>query len=150
MCAVPIVAFIWRLRSMRSAMAVRCIVAPGRGPFAGTTLAWLFAAALFGACGETENLCDPDQTYSQGVCYAPDAPAPTADANPMFAHFGDVCATSPECALPTAFCVIVPGAASGYCTAVSCLTDPSICPAGWGCVDLSVYGPGLPSICSAP
>jgi hypothetical protein len=106
-------------------------------------------AVAIGGCAE-ENLCDPDQTLSKGVCYGPDAATPTVDADPMFAHFGDVCTESPECALPTAFCLIVPGAPSGYCTAVGCLADPTVCPAGWGCVDLSMYGPGLPSVCSAP
>jgi hypothetical protein len=108
-------------------------------------------ATVLVACSH-EHTCDPDQTYSssKGVCFAVDAPPPTADANPAFAHFGDTCATNPECALPTAFCVVLPGAASGYCTAIGCLADPTVCPIGWGCADLSVYGPDLPSICTAP
>jgi hypothetical protein len=113
-------------------------------------LACLFVVVAIAGCADQENLCDPDQTLSGGTCYAPDAAPPTADADPAFAHFGDVCSASPECALPTVFCVVMPGATSGYCTAVGCLADPTVCPAGWGCVDLSIYGAGLPSICSAP
>jgi hypothetical protein len=139
MCAVAILALREGLRSIHKNMLLKTVA-----------LGWLLAVAAIGGCADTENLCDPGQTYSNGICFAPDAPAPTADADARFAHFGDVCTANPECALPTAFCVILPGATSGYCTAVGCLADPGVCPATWGCVDLSVYGEGLPSICSAP
>jgi hypothetical protein len=112
----------------------------------GTLVAALVALA---GCG-TSSLCDPDQRYENGVCYAPDAPPPTADANPRFAHFGDVCTTEVDCGAPTAFCTKQPGASSGYCTGTGCLADPTVCPAGWGCVDLSVFQAGLPAICTQP
>jgi hypothetical protein len=124
---------------MHSSMTVKNVV-----------LGCLVAVATGVGCADKENLCDPDQTLSMGTCYAPDAPPPTADADTRFAHFGDVCTATPECVLPTAFCLIMPGAPSGYCTAVGCLADPTLCPAGWGCLDLSMYGPGLPSVCAAP
>ena len=109
----------------------------------------LIAIAALAACGD-EFPCDPDQTSSNGTCFAPDAPASTADADLRFAHFGDVCADDTACALPTAFCVKQPGSEAGYCTGIGCLEDPAVCPVDWSCFDLSIYGPGLPSICRAP
>jgi hypothetical protein len=38
----------------------------------------------------------------------------------------------------------------GFCTRTGCDTDPSVCPSGHACVDLSGFGPGLPSICVPP
>jgi len=112
---------------------------------------WLVvvAVAMLAACAD-EFPCDPDQMHVDGVCFAIESPAPTADANPAFAHFGDVCATDDECELPTSFCVKQPGETSGYCTGVGCLTEPAVCPADWSCTDLSVFAAGLPSICGAP
>lgn len=104
----------------------------------------LIAASILAACADEEHLCDPDQTFSQGVCYDP----PTEDET--FAHFGDTCTDDTGCEAPTSFCVKLPGAASGYCTATGCLEDASVCPADWVCTDLSSYGPGLPSICATP
>ena len=93
--------------------------------------------------------CDADQTYTGGICYAPDAPAPTADADPRFEHFGDVCTVTENCTAPAGFCAIQPGAPTGFCTATGCLEDPTVCPAHWGCYDLSMFQPGL-SICTQP
>lgn len=95
-------------------------------------------------------LCDPDQTYSQGVCYGPDAAPSLIDADPAFAHFGDVCTTDMECAVPTEMCAKQPSDPTGYCTRTGCLAEPAICPSGWGCFDLSVLQAGLPSICTKP
>ncbi len=104
---------------------------------------------LLAGCG-VGRLCDPDQTHVNGVCYAPDAPPATADADETYAHFGDVCVVDTDCPVPTSFCAKLPADPTGYCTAVGCLTDPAVCPAGWGCFDLSVLQAGLPSICTKP
>ncbi|MEJ7603445.1 MAG: hypothetical protein WKG01_36500 [Kofleriaceae bacterium] len=109
----------------------------------------LLAVAVCAGC-DPSTLCDADQTYSNGLCYAPDAPAPTADADPRFAHFGDECTVNANCAAPAGFCAIQPPAPTGYCTGVGCLEDPTVCPAEWSCFDLSVFQPGLPAICTQP
>lgn len=110
----------------------------------------LIVAAVLSGCVGQDSKCDPGQDLSNGVCFTPDAPASTVDADLRFAHFGDVCADETACVAPTTFCVILPGEATGYCTATGCLEDATVCPVDWGCVDLSVYGPGLPSICGMP
>jgi len=108
----------------------------------------VFGGAV-GACAPS-SLCDPGQVYSNGICYAVDAAPSAIDADPRFAHFGDVCSIDPDCALPNAYCVKLPGETTGYCTGTGCLTDPDVCPSAWSCVDLSVYQAGLPSICVKP
>jgi hypothetical protein len=65
-----------------------------------------------------------------------------------FAHFGDVCAGDDSCAAPTDFCAKYPSDPTGYCTRTGCLTDASLCPDGWSCLDLSMYG--YPAICLRP
>src|SRR5688572_12506622 len=108
----------------------------------------LIAAIGLAACSGGHP-CDADQTHSNGICFAPDAAIVTTTEDAQaFPHFGDVCAAATECALPTSFCMILPGAEAGYCTAVGCLEDATICPAGWECLDLSVYQPGLPAVCN--
>jgi hypothetical protein len=111
----------------------------------------LLAALASGACVPERERCDPDQRYFYGLCYSTDAgvevdAAPTADAS--YAHFADVCTGNPDCAAPTDFCAKYPQDPSCYCTRTGCLAYPGVCPSGWGCLDLSVYG--LPAICSKP
>jgi hypothetical protein len=113
----------------------------------------LLASIAFAACFPEADRCDPDQRYSYGLCYTIDAAASTVDGNDAgasFAHFGDVCAGDGDCAAPTDYCAKYPSDPTGYCTRTGCLTDPSLCPNGWSCVDLSVYLAGLPAICLAP
>jgi hypothetical protein len=43
----------------------------------------------------------------------------------------------------------MPGQAQGVCTLDGCKADPSICPSGYSCFDLSVFGAELPAICTA-
>jgi hypothetical protein len=70
------------------------------------------------------------------------------------ASFGASCTDSTnhsDCACaPANYCAQMPGQANGYCTAKGCKTDPSVCPSGWSCFDLSAFSPDLPSICTKP
>jgi hypothetical protein len=70
------------------------------------------------------------------------------DGDASFAHFGDVCAGDGDCAAPTDFCAKYSTDPTGYCTRTGCLTDASLCPDGWSCLDLSMYG--YPVICLRP
>jgi hypothetical protein len=113
----------------------------------------LLLAFTLAACMPESQRCDPDQRYSYGLCYSTDAGArvdtgPTVDAS--YAHFADVCTGDPDCAAPTDDCAKYPSDPNGYCTRTGCLTDPTLCPSGWGCLDLSVYLPGLPALCTTP
>jgi len=101
------------------------------------------------ACMPERDRCDPDQHYSYGLCYQIDAVV-THDAGPdgSYSHFDDVCADTSECVAPTDFCAKYPTDPSGYCTRTGCLTDIAICPGGWSCLDLAMYG--LPAICLKP
>ena len=56
--------------------------------------------------------------------------------------WGTTCTTSgansPECAAPASYCGIQPGTSSGYCTALDCKTNTTLCPSGWTCFDVGV------------
>jgi hypothetical protein len=111
----------------------------------------LLASVALAACFPESDRCDPDQHYRYGLCYAMDAavsPVDGNDAGADFAHYGDVCAADRECATPTDFCAKYPSDPTGYCTRTGCLTDASLCPGGWSCLDLSMYG--YPAICIKP
>lgn len=114
------------------------------------------------ACGSSD--CDPGQTYRDGLCYPdPDAAevagaadAGTSDAGAAdaaaapFAHYGDVCAETAECQAPSNYCAVQPGEDDGYCTHTGCVEDAAVCPDDWSCLDLSVFDPTLPSLCTRP
>ena len=116
----------------------------------------VLAPIAVAGCFPDSNRCDPDQRYSYGLCYQIDAAvspqtgadAGADDAGMSFAHFGDVCAGDGDCAAPTDFCAKYPSDPTGYCTRTGCLTDASLCPDGWSCLDLSMYG--YPAICLKP
>lgn len=115
---------------------------------------------LIGGCTETDP-CDENEMLSDGWCVpaAVDAaiPIPVPDASGVGDEvneseaggsgdevgaptaFGQVCMTAAECVAPTNYCALVPGQASGNCTSTGCNLDPSICPAGWTCMDLTVF-----------
>lgn len=111
------------------------------------------------ATGCQSSPCDPGQTHSDGLCY-PDVDAAPVDGSPVdggadaavdaFAHYGDVCAETGECEAPTDYCAVQPGSSAGYCTHTGCVEDEAVCPPEWGCLDLSVFDPTLPSICTPP
>jgi hypothetical protein len=71
----------------------------------------------------------------------------TSDAG---GDFGKSCADDTTCSAPANYCAKSPGATTGYCTQTGCLADPSICPAGWKCFDVSVFSPGGPNFCQKP
>jgi hypothetical protein len=63
--------------------------------------------------------------------------------------FGRTCLSAADCGCDTDYCAAYPGQ-PGLCTHTGCLGNTSICPATWGCMDLSSIQPGLPSICTPP
>jgi hypothetical protein len=81
----------------------------------------------------------------------PDAGGDGGDAGSQCteSQFGATCQQSlqtGECTCDTDYCAGYPGS-PGICTRSGCLENPSVCPSGWNCTDLSVYSPELPSIC---
>lgn len=58
--------------------------------------------------------------------------------------------THSECGCDADYCAIVPGDEQGYCTRTGCLDDPSVCPEGWSCFDVSVFEEGAPAVCLKP
>lgn len=67
--------------------------------------------------------------------------------------FGQACSdsqTHSDCGCAADYCAVQPGHTSGFCTATGCKEDPSVCKAGWTCLDLSAFDPTLPSICREP
>lgn len=119
------------------------------------TMKWMLllsAVVALAACDDHE-ACDPGQQYRAGICYQDMDAAPEAAADAggeAAAEFGDPCVETSECGGPTDYCAIRPGEPVGYCTRVGCIEEPSICPQDWDCLDLSVFSPELPAICSAP
>jgi len=61
------------------------------------------------------------------------------------ATFNKACMSTADCGCDTDFCAASPGQ-QGFCSHTGCLQDPSVCPATWSCMDLSMYQPGL-NIC---
>jgi hypothetical protein len=64
------------------------------------------------------------------------------------AGLGDPCTVNDECSAEADYCALMPGQSEGYCTPTGCASDGQPCPQDWSCLDLSVFSPGLPSICS--
>jgi hypothetical protein len=109
---------------------------------AGRAVAYLLPLVLaLSACSEKDP-CDDGQSLRDGYCYAVDAGLPAADTATAEAGtaFGQTCAASGECPAPTTYCAIQPGQSSGFCTTFGCDQDATICPATWGCMDLTPYG----------
>ncbi|HET8935335.1 MAG TPA: hypothetical protein VFN67_17925 [Polyangiales bacterium] len=107
-------------------------------------------------------------TFGEALAPAPMMPAqqpstpeqPAADAGTTGgscdaqAAFGASCTDSTNhsdcpCA-PASYCAQMPGQTTGYCTAKGCKDEPSVCPSGWTCFDLSAFSPDLPAICMKP
>ncbi len=107
----------------------------------------VFIAACFA------NECDENQVYENGGCQVvpPDAgvtPDATDTDGGDVLRLGTSCtATGNECGGDADYCAIEPGKPAGICTRTGCKEDPSVCPEGWDCTDLSVFLPSLPSIC---
>lgn len=121
-----------------------------------TTLFALLALALETACLSGDH-CDPGMVYQGHVCVAvtPDASAGApADADQgdgaggacgAVEGFGERCTTAAQCRCGLDYCDTYMN--TNRCTRTGCKQDPSRCPAGWTCMDLSVYMPSLPSFC---
>lgn len=75
---------------------------------------------------------------------------PAAPRPPASGAFGKDCTDSKECSGEASYCALQPGKTTGYCTATGCTSNASVCPAGWGCFDVSAFQPGAPSICTKP
>jgi hypothetical protein len=122
---------------------------------------------LCAACSSDGNDCDPGQTLIDNVCQPTPASTPVADsstpdtASPTDAagadelaaevgpaseaaapgNWGAACTqsgVSAECQVPSDYCAIQPGTTAGYCTAINCTTNATLCPAGWTCFDVTV------------
>jgi len=121
---------------------------------------WLFGIGpclLFGLvdCGEK---CDPGYHLENHLCYvdvavdgaggADDGQAGAAGACSE-TTFAAECLSSADCTSDADFCAGYPGQV-GFCTRSGCDRDPSVCPAGYSCMDLSSFGAGLPAICTQP
>jgi hypothetical protein len=111
------------------------------------TVAAFSFVALVSACSE-DHPCSSDEVFRDGYCYPTDAGQPPVNGTPDASAggavdggggggFGQTCATAADCAAPATFCAPMPLA---YCTAFGCDTDPTVCPAGWTCLDLSNFG----------
>jgi hypothetical protein len=63
--------------------------------------------------------------------------------------FNATCLLATDCGCDTGYCAGYPGQ-PGICTHTGCLEGQAVCPATWGCMDLSaLVQPGL-SICTPP
>ena len=124
-----------------------------------TALVSMFAVAfLLNGCAD-EATCSEGEELSNGSCVPVSTGEPVADepipceGEPEVAAFGDVCQDSvdhSDCGCPAPYCAVRQGDDTGYCTQTGCIGDASVCPDGWGCLDLSVFDETLPSICTEP
>lgn len=123
-------------------------------------LRWLLAGALacLGAC-QPEQRCDEGYLFNDGQCIR--APKTGVDSgadsgtdgggSDSAITFGTPCkdgVNHSDCQSPTTtVCLIAPGDTVGQCSAINCDQNPSLCPTGWSCFDLSVFQPGAPFGC---
>jgi hypothetical protein len=120
---------------------------------------------LLAACTDPSP-CDEGYAFRDGYCYPIpiDAAAP-ADAEVISAGgevgsgeagqagggevagdpsaFGRVCLTDGECSAPASLCA----PQLFYCTALGCDVDPTLCPAGWTCMDVSAFAGHAAHMC---
>ena len=116
--------------------------------------AWLLilaasAAAALSGCGER---CDPGYHLDRHICYADTAATSEAGAagatsdaatcpGPGVTTFAADCKSSADCVCDSDFCAGYPGQ-TGFCTRSGCDKDPTLCPSGYTCMDLSSFGVG--------
>jgi hypothetical protein len=133
------------------------------------TLAFSIALIL-GALGcDVSTHCDPGQVYMSYSCYdVPEAGAggapggadgasdggasdgdPDGAANTCapYEGFGVTCTMTSQCTCGADSCNTFTG---NYCTHIHCLADPSSCPPGWTCTDVSAFDPATGSFCARP
>lgn len=92
----------------------------------------------------------PPPTGEGGAGGAPDDPSVCDETRPATGTFGATCmdgVNHTDCACPAPICAVQPGMTSGFCTQIHCDADPSLCPSGWSCFDLSAIDPSYPSTC---
>jgi hypothetical protein len=86
-------------------------------------------------------------TFGEPVVPAPATPPPAASSCDA-GGFGASCQGDADCSCEADYCAKMPGQSSGTCTVTGCKAQPSVCPQGYGCFDLSQFASGLPSICT--
>jgi hypothetical protein len=79
---------------------------------------------------------------AEGGSGTPECAAAVADG------FGATCTSDADCTCRANYCALMPGQTQGVCTVQGCKETPSVCPADYSCFDLSIFGSGLPSICT--
>ncbi len=114
----------------------------GTGGNAGST-GGVAGSSTGGNAGSPDGSADSSATGGAGGTCSSDAGT----------AFGTACSDgtgSTDCSCPAPYCAVQPGQTTGYCTHTGCKETPAVCPSGWSCLDLSVFQPGLPSICTKP
>jgi hypothetical protein len=96
------------------------------------------AALLPAASCDVDAPCDSTTTYVNGSC----KPIPRAAPG----SFGAVCKSSADCVAPSDTC-FQQGTAAGFCSAVACNVNTTVCPQGWTCLDLSQFQADAPWGC---
>jgi hypothetical protein len=125
--------------------------------------AFVITLLLATAGCDLSNHCDPGQIYMNHDCFnVPDAAASGdgggddggaspgddgAAACQPYQGFGDTCTDVSMCSCGLDSCNTFMG---NYCTHTHCLADPTICPPGWTCLDLSSVDPTTGSACVKP
>jgi hypothetical protein len=124
------------------------------------------ALAVWQGCAN-DATCDPGFEVQNGSCVAipPPPPPPSGEGGaggvlddpsvcdetrPATGTFGATCTDGvnhTDCACPAPICAVQPGMTSGFCTQIHCDANPSACPSGWSCFDLSAIDPSYPSTC---
>jgi hypothetical protein len=132
----------------------------------GALIALSSALSLSYGCANDAS-CDPGFEVVSGSCVAttppagvpdggggaggaPEDPSVCDDTEPQTGTFGAACTDGEghsDCACPAPICAIQPGATSGFCTQIYCDRDPSVCPSGFSCFDLSALDPSYPPTC---
>jgi hypothetical protein len=123
----------------------------------GIAIALLSLLPAIGCGGEQ---CDPDQELNNHMCKAAstggtgasaDSGGSAGDSGGASAgtSLGALCASDSECTGDTNYCA-TPPTTPRFCTRTGCKEDPSVCPAGWTCMDLSIFLATLPAICEPP
>lgn len=122
-----------------------------------------FAAAAVGlslGC-YLDDPCDEGQVFEEEVFACAPAPmdAGTSTASPdagsmdagqvviCASNFGSDCRSSSQCGCRSDYCVIAPLEKVGFCSATHCLSDPTLCPDGFECLNVTAVAPALESIC---
>ena len=137
----------------------------------GVTL-WIGFVLVGLACDISQH-CDANQTYANHACYdvpqggmggvggaIGSGPGGSQGAGAggsggdalkgsctMHEGFGVICTMVSDCSCGLDSCNTFMG---NYCTHTHCLADPSICPGGWTCLDVTAFDPTMGSVCVRP